>query len=138
MSKSDPNPKSRILITDSREEIDRKIKSALTDSTEGVSHDPVARPGVSNLVSIMFHLSSEGHASPSELARSCENLSMRAFKEAVAESVDAELREIRGRYQEILARDNGRYLQTVAEEGAMKARASAAFTMADVRAAIGL
>ena len=38
MSKSDnPDPKSRILITDDAESIKRKIMSALTDSTNTVS-----------------------------------------------------------------------------------------------------
>ena len=37
MSKSDQNPKSRILLTDSEEAIRGKIKSAVTDSVEGIS-----------------------------------------------------------------------------------------------------
>ena len=40
MSKSDTDPRSRILITDSADEIHRKIMSALTDSTNSVSYDP--------------------------------------------------------------------------------------------------
>ena len=39
MSKSDPKPKSRIMITDSKEQIHAKLKTALTDSIEGVSYD---------------------------------------------------------------------------------------------------
>merc|ERR1711939_99457 len=55
MSKSDPNPKSRILLTDSNEVIRSKIKSAMTDSFDGISYEPERRPGVSNLLDIYYH-----------------------------------------------------------------------------------
>lgn len=45
MSKSPPNPKSRILITDSREEIFKKINGSLTDCEDGITYDPATRPG---------------------------------------------------------------------------------------------
>lgn len=138
MSKSDTNPKSRIVITDSKDEIKKKVKSALTDSTNGITYEPVTRPGVSNLVSIMYHLSQDDYESPAALAQACQDMSMRAFKEGVAAAIDAKLEVIRGSYQDILNRESGRYLEEVAEEGAVKARASAAATMEDVRAAIGL
>merc|ERR1711939_634674 len=53
MSKSDADPKSRILITDTREEIHAKVKGAITDSEPGISFDPEKRPGVSNLIEIL-------------------------------------------------------------------------------------
>lgn len=52
MSKSDPDEKSRILLTDRPEQILEKIKKSLTDFTSAVYNDPATRPGVSNLISI--------------------------------------------------------------------------------------
>lgn len=52
MSKSDPDPKSRILVTDRPEQIVEKLKKAVTDFTSAVYNDPKTRPGVSNLITI--------------------------------------------------------------------------------------
>ena len=45
MSKSDPNENSRIMLTDSAEQIQSKIKKATMDSIKGISYDPKERPG---------------------------------------------------------------------------------------------
>lgn len=52
MSKSDPDDKSRILLTDRPEQILEKLKKSVTDFTSAVYDDPKTRPGVSNLISI--------------------------------------------------------------------------------------
>lgn len=52
MSKSDPDEKSRLLLTDRPEQIMEKFKKAVTDCTSAVNYDPQTRPGVSNLISI--------------------------------------------------------------------------------------
>ncbi|KAF2095021.1 putative tryptophanyl-tRNA synthetase [Rhizodiscina lignyota] len=138
MSKSDDNPKSRILITDTEEDISKKIKSALTDSTEGVSYDPVARPGVSNLLDILFHMTGSTFGSREDLVADCQNLSMRAFKSRVAEAIETEIGPVRERFHETLQRENGKYLSSVAELGAKKASTSATGTMNLVRDVVGL
>ena len=57
MSKSDPNPATRILITDPPEIITSKIRHALTDSVPGpITYDPDHRPGVSNLIEMLWHI----------------------------------------------------------------------------------
>ncbi|EON66508.1 tryptophanyl-tRNA synthetase [Coniosporium apollinis CBS 100218] len=137
MSKSHQDPRSRILISDSTEEIAQKVKTALTDSNSGVSYDPVKRPGVSNLIEIMHHSRADG-ASCEDIARDCENLTMRAFKEQVAKCIDEHLGEIRQRYEELVGKEKEGYLREVAESGAMRARESAAKTMHLVRDAVGL
>ncbi|KAF2151925.1 tryptophan-tRNA ligase [Myriangium duriaei CBS 260.36] len=137
MSKSHPNPKSRIQLTDTRDDITRKIRVALTDSIEGVSYDPMTRPGVSNLVDIVYHLDPTGAASPEELAKEFEGLSLKTFKGRVAEVVDGALAPIRERYGEILA-DGGKKVDQAAAQGAEKATQSADATMKLVREAIGL
>ncbi|KAL1641642.1 Tryptophan--tRNA ligase, mitochondrial [Diplodia intermedia] len=138
MSKSDANPKSRILITDDREAIAKKLKAAVTDSVEGVSYEPEARPGVSNLVEAMFHLRAGEDGAPAdcdELARECEGMTMRALKECATDVVDARLAPIRERYHELMQDDAA--LDEVKEEGARKARESAERTMRMVRDAVG-
>lgn len=52
MSKSEQDPKSRIEITDTRDDILEKCKKALTDLISEVTFDPDNRPGVANLITI--------------------------------------------------------------------------------------
>lgn len=136
MSKSDADPKSRILLTDSSEDIQKKIKQALTDSEPNITYDPVNRPGVSNLVEILSHFDSNGKTC-AELADELRSTSMKSLKSVVATTIDAHLRDIRGRYFEIIGKEAG-YIEDVAEEGARQARANAEITMGAVRSALGL
>lgn len=137
MSKSHPNPKSMILLTDSDGTIRSKIKSAVTDSYEGISYEPERRPGVSNLLDIFYH---SGEAvetdSPMTLAQDMEGLSLRALKEEVAGAVINVVRPIRERYESLIGEKAT--LDAVAEEGAEKAARSAAGTMGNVKRAVGL
>lgn len=52
MSKSDQDPRSRINLYDSDDEIMTKCKKAVTDCTSTVEYDPDNRPGISNLLVI--------------------------------------------------------------------------------------
>jgi tryptophanyl-tRNA synthetase len=137
MSKSDPKPKSRLLITDSREAIHAKLKSALTDSIEGVSYDREARPGVSNLVDLIFHFDQAGAASPEELALYLKDLSMRALKEKAADTIDRSITPVRERYKELMSGDQ-KELVAHAEHGAQKAEVIAESTMQRIRTAMGM
>lgn len=138
MSKSHENPQSRILISDSRAEIAKKVKSALTDSISGVTYDPQQRPGVSNLIEIMYHLDGTEARSCEEVAHDSKDLSMRAFKEQVADSIDQSLSGIRDKYESNMQDSNTQWLSDMNEEGSHKARVSADATMVLVREAIGL
>jgi tryptophanyl-tRNA synthetase len=57
MSKSDPNPRSKINLTDSADDIRQKITKAKTDSIMGITWDPTQRPEVANLLQIFSALS---------------------------------------------------------------------------------
>ena len=57
MSKSDPNKKAFISMLDEPKQIEKKIKSAVTDSEGIVKYDKENKPGVSNLLSIYSILS---------------------------------------------------------------------------------
>lgn len=110
MSKSDPDPKSRVLITDSFEEISRKFRTALTDSIEGVSYDHATRPGVSNLVDIIYYMDESKFPSPEAAAQDMNALSMKALKEQAAKTVETGLRDVRGRYKFIMERKNADHI----------------------------
>lgn len=137
MSKSHEDPRSRILISDSAEEIKAKIKLALTDSISGISYDPSTRPGVSNLLSIVSYLDKE-QRSCERLAASYENLTMRQFKDEVFAAVDRELSGIRERYDRLMQSDGGEALDAIARQGAVTANREARGIMTRVRKAIGL
>jgi len=139
MSKSHLNPRSRILITDTPDEIESKVMSAVTDSHNFVSYDPVARPGVANLLEILSAFDEKGR-SASELATSPDlaGAHLGILKSQVSERVIIHLAGVRRRYLDLLGEDGGRYLDSVEASGAAKARASARKTMDIVRAATGL
>ncbi|EDN09739.1 conserved hypothetical protein [Histoplasma mississippiense (nom. inval.)] len=129
MSKSHNDPRSRILLTDSAEDIHQKIKLALTDSEPGISYDPSRRPGVSNLIEILGHVQGgDGSRSFVEMGREHQRLSMRAFKEHVASTLIKHLKGIRERYLELTNNTSG-YIDKVAEDGAKIARDNADITL---------
>lgn len=57
MSKSNENKKGIIFLNDSAIEVEKKIKSALTDNFNTVKYDLINQPGVSNLLTIYSKLS---------------------------------------------------------------------------------
>lgn len=140
MSKSDPNPASRILISDTREEIQKKIKNALTDSQAGISYDRNTRPGISNLIDILYYLDESAAESPADLASSLSSLSIRALKEKVADSIEAELLPVRAVYEELIGGSGGVQKQMwdrSANSGAV-ARRIAGGKMESVKRVMGL
>ncbi|MCJ1256590.1 Tryptophan--tRNA ligase, mitochondrial, partial [Lignoscripta atroalba] len=136
MSKSHEDPRSRILLTDSHVDVQRKIRLALTDSTSGVSYDPLNRPGVANLLSIMSHLDEQGR-SCQELANLYSSMSMRDFKEEVTNRISESFAGIRARYDRIVEDEGVSRLEEVASTGAERAARNAQNTMIVVRDALG-
>lgn len=134
MSKSHADEKSRIILTDSAKDIQKKVKVALTDSEPNITYDPVRRPGISNLIEILSHFES---ATCEEIAAEYHDASLRALKEHVGSRIAYHLQEIRERYAEIMEDKTG-YLDTVARQGAEAAQANASVTMRQVRDAMGL
>lgn len=136
MSKSALDPRSRILLTDSTSEVQQKIKRAVTDSINGITYDPSGRPGVSNLIEIYSHM--QGREDFEHVANEFENLSMKTFKERVAECVNENLEGVRRGYTQISEEEGDKFLEKVMREGSHKAAKSAEETMVDVRKALGL
>ncbi|KAL2156545.1 hypothetical protein VTH82DRAFT_1290 [Thermothelomyces myriococcoides] len=135
MSKTDPSPKSRILITDTPEEIAKKIRHAVTDSTDKVTYDPANRPGVANLIEILSSFDAQGRT-PAQLGEQMGGCKIAELKQAVMQTVSDQLAEVRDRYQQYMS--DQEKLKAVASQGANTARITARNTMTDVKRAIGL
>ncbi|MEX0756689.1 MAG: tryptophan--tRNA ligase, partial [Acidimicrobiia bacterium] len=86
MSKSDPSPASRILLTDSPDDIVGKVKTAVTDSDRFVVHDWEKKPGVSNLLELA---SVFGGRSIDDLVDEYHESGYGVFKAAVADAIIA-------------------------------------------------
>lgn len=136
MSKSHEDYRSRILITDTPDDIRMKVRRAMTDSMEGVSFDELKRPGVSNLLSIMAALDQQG-TSVDELVQKFSTLGMHDFKGKVTTVISDGLAEIRNKYQLLMKAGGGLYLEEVAVEGAKKARKRADVILERVRRSVG-
>jgi tryptophanyl-tRNA synthetase len=131
MSKSIESPQGTVTVLDPPEVIERKFKRAVTDSEAEVRYDPEAKPGVSNLLSIL------GAATDDDPEALAERYSQYGpLKADAAEAVIALLRPLQQRYAE-LAADPGETARILAL-GADKARKTAGATMVRVRERLGL
>ena len=135
MSKSDPSDQSRINLTDDNDAIAQKLKKAKTDPEplpEGVAA-LAGRPEAANLVTIFAAL--EGVAPQAVLDRFAGQ-GFGAFKPALADLAISVLAPIRERLAALLA--DRAAVATQLAEGAARARALAAPTLAEAQTAIGL
>jgi tryptophanyl-tRNA synthetase len=135
MSKSDPSPNSRILLTDSDEDIKKKIRRAVTDSNDLVTYEPKTRPGVANLIEILASFDPKNRQ-PSQLADQMRGHKVSELKEVVSQVVCSEVGEIRNRYQYFI--DQHAILQAALVRGTMAARDRAKPVINAVRQAVGL
>ena len=134
MSKSHIDERSRILLTDTPEEVHKKIKGALTDSESQLTYDPKHRPGVSNLIEILSHLDDR---SCDEVVLEHRSSSLGALKGQIASRISCHLQPIREKYFSLIEDRTG-YLEAVANHGAQAARSSAEQTMNQVKERLGL
>ncbi|KAK5061472.1 hypothetical protein LTR84_008016 [Exophiala bonariae] len=136
MSKSDTDPRSRISIIDSPEEIRQKLRAAVTDSLTEISYDPETRPGVSNLIEIYKHVT-EIPASCHEIARDNQNLSMKGLKDMVSTAIIKELGDIRPRFLQLMKQDNEILTEEIAL-GASRAQSKAGAVFSNVQKSLGI
>lgn len=135
MSKSDPDAKSRITVTDRPEQIREKIKKALTDFTSAVTFEPEARPGVANLLTIHALMSGEEVPAIVERLRGSD-VDTGRYKAQVADAVIAHMDPIRLRIEDLLR--NPEYLVDVLRMGGEKASVVAQRTIEEVKQKVGL
>ncbi|KAJ2375448.1 Tryptophan--tRNA ligase, mitochondrial [Coemansia sp. RSA 2607] len=133
MSKSDPNKQSRITLSDSDDEIARKIRKAPTDSIGGISYDPKGRPGVSNLISIYAAVRGVENE---DAAKEMQAMSNKEMKEMVAQAVIDEIAPIRQRMTEVLGDQD--HLESLLRQGEEKARETADRNWREIARCIGL
>lgn len=133
MSKSASSEKGIVYVLDAPERIERKFKSAVTDSGTDIRHDRDAKPGVSNLLEI---LAAAEERSVDELAAEYDGQGYGRFKAAVAEAVIERLRPVQARYAQ-LADDPGEVARLLTD-GADRARAISSPTLERAKQAMGL
>ena len=131
MSKSDPNIGSRILLTDSPEAVEKKVKTAVTDSETTVAFDWDKKPGISNLLELFSFFSGR---KVDDLVDEYADVGYGRFKAAVAEAIIDGLTPIRTRYKQL---DDGEVAR-IMERGALDARTRAERSMQGIRTAVGL
>jgi tryptophanyl-tRNA synthetase len=121
-----------VLVLDDPQTVTKKIKSAVTDSGSEVKRGD-GKEGIANLIAI---LAVARGSSEEDVEREFDGSGYGDFKSAVAESVVDLLSPVRERYEEL--RPDEAALEEALSAGAEKARAIAAGTLAEVRAAIGI
>ncbi|MFC3884392.1 tryptophan--tRNA ligase [Bacillus songklensis] len=132
MSKSDPNQKAFITMLDDAKTIEKKIKSAVTDSEGIVRFDKENKPGVSNLLGIYSIL---GNKSIEEIEAMYEGKGYGEFKTDVAEVVVNALAPIQETYYELI---DSTQLDDILDEGAERANQTASKMLRKMKNAMGL
>ncbi|KRG15955.1 tryptophanyl-tRNA synthetase [Virgibacillus soli] len=132
MSKSDENQRAFITMLDEPKQIEKKIKSAVTDSEGIVQFDQTNKPGVSNLLSIYSIL---GNKSIKELEEMYVGKGYGDFKTDLAEVVLNYITPIQERFYQLV---DSKELDDILDEGAVKAAAKANKMVKKMENAMGL
>jgi len=131
MSKSLESPRGTVDLLDDPAVVASKIRAAVTDAETDVRYDVEAKPGVSNLLSIL------GAATDRDPAVLADDYSMYGpLKSDTTDAVVELLRPIRARFAEL--EDDPAETARLLRVGADKARSVAAKTLARAKANIGL
>lgn len=133
MSKSGDSPQGILWLLDEPEVITKKIKSAVTDTDSDVRHDPVTKPGVSNLLTLGSLATGK---SISALQDELQGSGYGNLKSTVAEAVVELLDPIRKTTHDLLS--DPAELDRILASGADKAEKIATATLAKVHDALGL
>ncbi len=134
MSKSEPSDLSRINLTDSADDIAKKIRKAKTDpeplpeTLEGLKE----RPEAENLVGIYAALSD---TKPEAVISEFAGQQFGTFKPALAELAVEKLSPINSEMRKLM--DDHTYIDGILEDGAARAREIARQTMSEVRDIFG-
>ncbi|HZD22528.1 MAG TPA: tryptophan--tRNA ligase [Acidimicrobiia bacterium] len=131
MSKSDTNSKATVYLTDSTDDIVKKIKAAVTDTGTEVAYDWENKPGISNLLEIFAYFSGR---TIDDLLEEYASGGYGQFKMAVAEAVADGVKPIREAYEGMSDDEVLRVMSDSAERASVSADA----TMKEVKEAVGL
>ena len=133
MSKSAPDIMDKILLTDTPDEIRKKLKKAVTDSENSVRYDKENKPGVSNLMTIYGIIKNK---SMEEIEKEFTGKGYGDFKSAVAEAIVERLEPLQKRYNELLS--NPEKLMEIVRKADAKAAEKANKMIKEVYQKIGL
>ena len=133
MSKSAPDINDKILLTDTPDEIRKKLKKAVTDSDNKVKYDVANKPGVSNLMTIYGIIKEK---TMEEIEKEFDGAGYGAFKSAVAEAIISKLEPIQEKYNELM--NNPEKLKEIYEKGDRKAIQKTEPLLKEVYRKIGL
>ncbi len=131
MSKSDDQSAGTILLLDDLAVIERRIMRAVTDTESDVRFDPPAKPGVSNLLSILAACTGR---TPESVAAAYSQYG--PLKVDTAAAVVETVRPIQQRYRALAA--DPAEINRLLEVGAAKAQEVAMVTLARAKQAMGL
>ncbi len=131
MSKSDPNPNAIVHILDSKDDIMRKFKRAVTDSDSCIRYAE-DKPGVSNLMTIYKAFTGKSFE---EIEREFDGKGYGDFKTAVGEACADGLAPVRDEFAKLIA--DKAHLEAVMKRGAEEAHYYAAKTLNKVKKKVG-
>ena len=131
MSKSDENTNASVYLLDSRDDIIRKFKRAVTDSDTVVKRAE-GKDGINNLMGIYSCCTGKSF---DEIEAEFDGKGYGDFKIAVAESVIADVKPVQDKFDEIM-KDKA-YVEKCAKEGAEKASYIANKTLTKVMKKVG-
>ena len=131
MSKSDPNPNAIVYILDSKDDILRKFKRAVTDSGCEVRAGE-GKDGINNLMTIYRSFTGKTDA---EIESEFAGRGYGDFKLAVGEACADALAPVREEYARLIA--DKAYLESVMKEGAEAAAYCARKTISKVKRKLG-
>jgi tryptophanyl-tRNA synthetase len=132
MSTTAASEQGTVYVLDEPKAIEKKLKSAVTDSGSEVRRNP-EKPGVSNLIEI---LAAVRGVAPAAIEAEFAEARYGELKSAVAAAVIDYLAPVRERYEHLRADQSA--LEEILQDGARRAQAIAAVTLADVRERMGV
>lgn len=135
MSKSDPSDMSRINLTDTEDDIAKKIRKAKTD-TEALPSDVAGLAGRAEAANLVGILAALTDTTPEQVLNDHGGKSFSEFKPHLAEVAIEIVSPITSEMRRLMADPS--YIDQVLANGGERASAIAAETLADVRQIVGL
>lgn len=131
MSKSDPDANASVFLTDTDDQIRKKVKRAVTDSGSEITYDD-SKPGVRNLLEIQSALTGK---KTDELVSSYAGKQYGHLKVETAELIVAKLGPMRDEAERLLS--DRAHLDQILRDGAQRARERAHRTLTQVYDRVG-
>ena len=133
MSKSDENKDASIFLLDSRDEIMRKVKRAVTDSENSIKYSD-DKPGIKNLINIYSAVTEKSYK---KIEEEFKDSGYGQFKMAVANAIADTLEPIQEKYNKLNSPEYEEYLKNICDKGANHAHKIAKNKLKEVYDTVG-